>query len=192
MKFLACSRRKADLEATRTTTFHCDSKGNYEPLQCDMVSKQCWCADSMTGDLVSPVVPLRAIRLLSCCTFLHRLSSHNTANIWYLVSVEVYGSQYLRQCESKKFAQTAIREKLQKHGVTYITEDFLLCDNDGAYGSFTIENDKSVYFSLTFAFDLVFLLKLVPIARGVTTQKLAHGKQTFKTDTLTWDAVSEV
>lgn len=121
----ACSRRKADLETTRTTTFHCDSMGNYEPLQCDMISKQCWCADSMTGDLVSAVVPLKAITLLTC------------------FSVEVYGSQYLRQCESKLFAQTVIREKLEKHGVTYLTQDFLLCDNDGAYGSFIIENDNA-------------------------------------------------
>lgn len=68
-----------------------------------------------------------------------------TAYIWHLVSVELYGSQYLRQCESKLFAQTVIREKLEKHGVTYITQDFLLCDNDGAYGSFSIENDKSVF-----------------------------------------------
>lgn len=87
LQFLACSRRKADLETTRTTTFHCDSMGNYEPLQCDMISKQCWCADSMTGDLVSAVVPLKAITLLSCCTFLHCLCSTillHMFTVWYL------------------------------------------------------------------------------------------------------------
>lgn len=81
------------------------------------------------------------------------------------------------------FAQTVIKEKLQKHGVTYITQDFLLCDNDGAYGSFSIENDKSVFYSLTLDVISIYTYKLVHTAPGATTQKLAHGKQTFKTDT---------
>ncbi|KAH1007326.1 hypothetical protein HUJ04_004577 [Dendroctonus ponderosae] len=122
----ACSRRNADLQLTRLTSFHCDSLGNYEPLQCDLESDQCWCMEPLTGALVSKVVPFKALSLLPC------------------YSEDAFGSQYLRQCESKKYAQTKIKDKLNRHGVVYLTQDRLMCDIDGSFGAYTIEND-SIY-----------------------------------------------
>lgn len=48
-------------------TFHCDSKGNFEDLQCDIDSQLCWCADHKTGDLKSAVVPEKVMTKLPCC-----------------------------------------------------------------------------------------------------------------------------
>ncbi|KAJ8966780.1 hypothetical protein NQ314_003318 [Rhamnusium bicolor] len=63
----ACSRRKADLEASGRpyVSFHCDSMGNYEKLQCD--SGLCWCAEPKTGELTAPIVPEKAMIKLPCC-----------------------------------------------------------------------------------------------------------------------------
>lgn len=64
----ACSRRRSDLERDGiVNTLHCDSMGNYEPLQCD--PDQCWCVEPQTGDVRSPVVPRRMMPNLPCCTY---------------------------------------------------------------------------------------------------------------------------
>ncbi|XP_076268821.1 uncharacterized protein LOC143201566 isoform X2 [Rhynchophorus ferrugineus] len=120
----ACSRRRNDLESSGRTmvTLHCDSMGNYEPLQCDTEKNICWCAESKTGKLTSPVVPEVAKIKLPC---------YNTSSV---------GSQYLRQCESKKFAQSQITTKLKTHGAKYIRTDSLLCDADGSYGAYSISS----------------------------------------------------
>lgn len=47
------------------------------------------------------------------------------------------GSQYLRQCESKLYAQKRILYELKLHGTIASFIDFL-CDDDGSYGSYTI------------------------------------------------------
>ncbi|XP_060524613.1 uncharacterized protein LOC132701013 [Cylas formicarius] len=120
----ACSRRKAELEEQGHfyVSLHCDSMGNYEQLQCDAVSEQCWCVEPKTGDLTSAVVPMKAMIKLPC------------------YSTAVIGSQYLRQCESKKYAQELIVNKLRTHGAKWITTDFLLCDGDGAYGAYMLSS----------------------------------------------------
>ncbi|XP_063919578.1 uncharacterized protein LOC135134721 [Zophobas morio] len=121
----ACSRRKAEMlvEDSENYVFfnslHCNSMGNYEPLQCDVVSEQCWCADEQTGDLTSPVVPQVAVSKLPCYN-----------------SLEV-GTQYLRQCENKLFAQKNIEHQLKLRGTTASFGTFL-CDGDGSYGVFAI------------------------------------------------------
>ncbi|KAL1513983.1 hypothetical protein ABEB36_003314 [Hypothenemus hampei] len=121
----ACSRRKAELETkNKIVTLHCDAQGNFEPLQCDKVSKQCWCVEPATGDPTSTVVPEKAIESLPC------------------FSVHTFGTQYLRQCESKDFAQQMIRKKLNNHGVIHVIEEFFMCDFDGSYGRFTIEGEN--------------------------------------------------
>lgn len=57
------------LEAGREyVSFHCDSMGNFEPLQCD--KGLCWCAEPQTGKLVSPIVPEKAFRILPCCKYI--------------------------------------------------------------------------------------------------------------------------
>lgn len=71
-KILACSRRRAEMENSGEYVFvslHCDSMGNYDPLQCDIESESCWCVESKTGDLISSVVPLSLVTKLSCCTY---------------------------------------------------------------------------------------------------------------------------
>ncbi|KAF7267827.1 hypothetical protein GWI33_018987 [Rhynchophorus ferrugineus] len=120
----ACSRRKNDLESSGRTivTLHCDSMGNYEALQCDMEKEICWCAESKTGALTAPAVPEKAKAKLPC-----------------YVSTQV-GSQYLRQCESKKFAQLLITAKLKAHGAKYVQADTLLCDADGSYGAYLVSS----------------------------------------------------
>lgn len=65
----ACSRKKSELEESgrNFVSFHCDSKGNYEKLQCDIEKGLCWCAEPLTGTLTSPFVPLVAVKKLFCC-----------------------------------------------------------------------------------------------------------------------------
>lgn len=120
----ACSRRKSELEESgrNLVSFHCDSKGNYEKIQCDIEKGLCWCAESLTGTPTTPFVPLVAIKKLFC------------------YSEENVGSQYLRQCESKKYASAMISAKLKKRGVKLVASDDLLCDADGSYGAYRISS----------------------------------------------------
>ncbi|CAH1384568.1 hypothetical protein MTP99_011270 [Tenebrio molitor] len=117
----ACSRRKADMndESIYFNSLHCNSMGNYETLQCDFVSEQCWCVEEMTGELTSPVVPEKAKFKLAC---------YNSLTL---------GSQYLRQCESQKYAQSRIEYKLKLHGTNAKYADFV-CDDDGSFGAYAI------------------------------------------------------
>ncbi|RZC37513.1 uncharacterized protein BDFB_009860, partial [Asbolus verrucosus] len=98
--------------------------GNFEPLQCDVISEQCWCADEMTGEPTSTIVPSKAMVKLPCCMYLHK-------------SLTV-GTQYLRQCESQKYAQERIAYQLKLHGTTEVTFAILLCDDDGSYGAYKV------------------------------------------------------
>lgn len=50
------------------------------------------------------------------------------------------GSQYLRQCESRKYAQEKIAYELQIHGNNYANFGTLLCDEDGSYGAYNISS----------------------------------------------------
>ncbi|KAL1492119.1 hypothetical protein ABEB36_012609 [Hypothenemus hampei] len=120
----ACSRKISDLTASGRTyiSLHCDSKGNYETLQCDTEKNFCWCVEYLTGSLTAPVVPLSAMNKLPCYT---------EAKV---------GSQYLRQCESKKFATAMITKKLKYHGVVSVAPDTLLCDADGSYGAYMVDS----------------------------------------------------
>lgn len=64
----ACSRRKDELlSKSEYVTFHCDSMGNYEPLQCN--DGQCWCVEPHTGDITAPVVPEAMMKYLPCCMY---------------------------------------------------------------------------------------------------------------------------
>lgn len=51
---------------------------------------------------------------------------------------EDVGDIYLRQCESERYGQVAVAEKLQTHGTLYANFQPLFCDPDGSYGSFKI------------------------------------------------------
>ncbi|XP_066156094.1 uncharacterized protein [Euwallacea fornicatus] len=120
----ACSRRKSELESAGRTyvSFHCDSVGNYEKLQCDIQKGLCWCVEPQTGDLTAPFVSVAAMKKLPC------------------YAEGTIGAQYLRQCESKKFATVMITEKLKTHGVVTVESDTLQCDADGSYGAFSISS----------------------------------------------------
>ncbi|XP_066262546.1 uncharacterized protein [Euwallacea similis] len=120
----ACSRRKSELESAGRSyvSFHCDSLGNYEKLQCDMEKELCWCVVPQTGEVTAPFVPLAAMKKLPC------------------YSAGTVGAQYLRQCESKKFATVMIIKKLKTHGVVTVESDTLLCDADGSYGAYSISS----------------------------------------------------
>ncbi|CAH1179572.1 unnamed protein product [Phaedon cochleariae] len=118
----SCSRRRAELldSGRPFVSFHCDSKGNFEKMQCD--SGLCWCADPKTGELVSAVVPERVMPKLPC---------YDTTTL---------GSQYLRQCDSHQYAITKITNTLKTHGVVYANFGMRLCDGDGAYGAYNVSN----------------------------------------------------
>lgn len=49
------------------------------------------------------------------------------------------GSQYVRQCESKRIAGQKILEKLEAHGRLSAFIQDALCDGDGSYGSYRID-----------------------------------------------------
>lgn len=74
---LACSRRRAELEAkeNRTVTLHCTTSGDYEPLQCD--DGLCWCAEPRTGQPTVIPVPEEDMKRLPCCKY---------SFLWYINS----------------------------------------------------------------------------------------------------------
>ncbi|GJQ83428.1 hypothetical protein Trydic_g14208 [Trypoxylus dichotomus] len=120
----ACSRRRAELEKMGDSVFvslHCDSMGNYEPLQCDMDSEQCWCVEPKTGDITSTIVPMGLMTRLSC---------YNETTV---------GNQYLRQCESELYAQAKIIDEFNAHGTERVNFDPLSCLYDGSYGPYKIQ-----------------------------------------------------
>lgn len=69
--FLACSRRRSELEAAgrRDVTLHCELNGDYEPLQCD--DGLCWCAEPKTGQPTVIPVSEEDMKLLPCCKCTH-------------------------------------------------------------------------------------------------------------------------
>lgn len=68
--FLACSRRRAEIEASgrKFVTLHCTGNGDYEPLQCD--DGLCWCANVKTGQPTVTPVPQEDMKRLPCCKYL--------------------------------------------------------------------------------------------------------------------------
>ncbi|KAI4455169.1 secreted modular calcium-binding protein [Holotrichia oblita] len=121
----ACSRYRAALEASGDHVFvslHCDSMGNYDPLQCDVNSEQCWCVEPKTGDLTSAVLPMNLMTKLPC---------YNETTV---------GSQYLRQCESEVYAQTMITDEFNAHGTERVNFETVLCQYDGSYGPYKISS----------------------------------------------------
>ncbi|KAF5298746.1 hypothetical protein FQR65_LT09615 [Abscondita terminalis] len=117
----ACSRKKEELRNQGTklySTLHCDSMGNYEPLQCD--DGQCWCSDLKTGELLSEVVPDSMMTLLPC------------------YSQEDVGSYYMRPCESQDYAQTKILYEFSLHGTHHTNFPHIMCDDQGNYGYYQI------------------------------------------------------
>ncbi|KAI4455154.1 secreted modular calcium-binding protein [Holotrichia oblita] len=120
-----CSRYRAALEASGDHVFvslHCDSMGNYDPLQCDVNSEQCWCVEPKTGDLTSAVLPMNLMTKLPC---------YNETTV---------GSQYLRQCESEVYAQTMITDEFNAHGTERVNFETVLCQYDGSYGPYKISS----------------------------------------------------
>ncbi|KAF5288497.1 hypothetical protein FQA39_LY15426 [Lamprigera yunnana] len=118
---LACSRRKEELRNKKLrfyTTLHCDSIGNYEPLQCD--EGQCWCVESQTGEIISQVVPDTMMTLLPC------------------YSENEVGTTYMRPCESEEYAQKILLHELNLHGTEHASFPHIMCDDDGNYGYYQI------------------------------------------------------
>ncbi|KAK4885002.1 hypothetical protein RN001_001273 [Aquatica leii] len=117
----ACSRKKVEIRSQGDrfyTTLHCDSVGNYEPLQCD--DGQCWCAEPKTGKMISKVVPDTMMSLLPC------------------YSEEEHGKTYMRPCESEEYAQKKILYEFNLHGTPQINFPHIMCDDDGNYGYYQI------------------------------------------------------
>ncbi|KAF7997592.1 hypothetical protein HCN44_006163 [Aphidius gifuensis] len=121
----ACSRKREELKNSRPDlSIHCTENGNYDELQCD--NGLCWCVVPETGKLVEKVYPESMMKLLPC---------YNETKV---------GSQYLRQCESKKISRAEILDKLKKHGRPFAHIDDAFCDGDGSYGVYKLS--KKVVF----------------------------------------------
>ncbi|KAL0872083.1 hypothetical protein ABMA27_004506 [Loxostege sticticalis] len=118
----ACSRRRAELEATqkRGVTLHCTANGDYEPLQCD--DGMCWCAQPKTGQPTVGPVPEVDMRRLPC---------YRTA---------VIGEQYLRRCESITHSLATVHREQRDHGTSFLGNPETFCDYDGSYGPYGIRN----------------------------------------------------
>ncbi|KAK9674856.1 Thyroglobulin type-1 repeat, partial [Popillia japonica] len=99
--------------------------GNYEPLQCDIGSQQCWCAEPRaeprTGAPISPIVPLGTMSRLPC------------------YDRRTVGAQYLRRCESELYAQRRIAEEFRMHGTTTVNFPLHFCQYDGSFGPIRVE-----------------------------------------------------
>ncbi|XP_055610049.1 thyroglobulin-like [Uranotaenia lowii] len=121
----SCSRRRSDLEAQgrRDVTLHCTEDGSFEPLQCD--GGVCWCADRETGNPLPniPVVTESMWKRLPCYNILYQ------------------GTEYLRQCESARYAQELMSTKFIIHGQVNVTLTKIHCDYDGSYGRYAIDRD---------------------------------------------------
>ncbi|KAI4455171.1 secreted modular calcium-binding protein [Holotrichia oblita] len=123
-KILSCSRRRSDMERSGNHVFvslHCDTNGNYAPLQCDVESQQCWCAESRTGVPTSPVVPLGLMSKLPC------------------YDRRTVGSQYLRRCESELYAQRRIADEFRAHGTRKVNFPLHFCQYDGSFGPLRVQ-----------------------------------------------------
>ncbi|XP_059054076.1 uncharacterized protein LOC131848286 [Achroia grisella] len=118
----ACSRRRAELEATesRSVTLHCTPNGDYEPLQCD--NGICWCAVPKTGQPTVTPVPEKDMTRLPC------------------YSTGAIGESYLRRCESVVQSLKIIHHELLEHGSNFIGEQITFCDYDGSYGSYQVDS----------------------------------------------------
>lgn len=121
----ACSRKRWELEQVMTDddmiiSLHCDDWGNYEPLQCNAGS--CWCAENMSGKVLSKVVPELMMEYLPC---------YNATEV---------GTQYLRQCESNLYGHKKIVAEFKRHGTMYQNFPDIQCQADGSYGKYKISN----------------------------------------------------
>ncbi|KAK6639728.1 hypothetical protein RUM43_008003 [Polyplax serrata] len=110
-----CSRLVNELNKISRTQveFHCDSKGNFEPLQCD--HRTCWCASPKTGFPYSTVVPMEMMKFLPCY-------NKNQA-----------GVRYQRKCDSERHIQEKIKLMLENHGTKDVTLVMPKCNFDGSY-----------------------------------------------------------
>ncbi|EDS29715.1 conserved hypothetical protein [Culex quinquefasciatus] len=119
----ACSRLRSDLEASgrQDVTLHCSSNGNFEPLQCD--GGVCWCVEPKTGQ---PLPQVPAV-LPSMWT---KLPCYNSTQ---------HGDRYLRQCESAATAQKLVQQKFTVHGHTEVALADVVCDYDGSYGPYEVQ-----------------------------------------------------
>nr|XP_022905851.1 uncharacterized protein LOC111417721 isoform X1 [Onthophagus taurus] len=123
----ACSRKRAEMEEAKQYFFvslHCDSMGNYEPLQCQ--DGNCWCVEPKTGELTAPVVPELMMSQLPC------------------YDSESVGSQYFRQCESQIYAQAKIKDEYNAHGTIKINFGNLKCLYDGNFGPYKTEEGQTM------------------------------------------------
>ncbi|XP_062527220.1 thyroglobulin-like [Bombyx mori] len=118
----ACSRRRAEIEASgrKFVTLHCTGNGDYEPLQCD--DGLCWCANVKTGQPTVTPVPQEDMKRLPC------------------YSAGVAGEQYLRRCESLVQSMATINQEQAEHGTKFFGNPTTFCAYDGSYGPFQIRN----------------------------------------------------
>lgn len=120
-----CSRKRWELEQSENerhndVTLHCQTNGNFEPLQCDQ--ERCWCVDPQDGHVVSRVVHRDLWKYLSCYDNTH---------------------QYLRRCESRQYGKAQARHIMKLHGLTWSQIDDFQCDLDGSFAAVNCKSTES-------------------------------------------------
>ncbi|CAK1556130.1 unnamed protein product [Leptosia nina] len=117
----ACSTARKELEdAGHVVTLHCTANGDYEPLQCNQ--GMCWCVEPKTGQPTVIPIPEEDMKLLPC------------------YSGPAVGEQYLRRCESIVSSLSRIYKEQSEHGTRFYGNPTTVCDYDGSYGAYQIEN----------------------------------------------------
>lgn len=97
----------------------------------------------------------------------------------FLDDEEIIRGQYLRQCESQLYAQSLVEHELSVHGNNYANFPRLLCDYDGSYGVYTVNNGMCVdltYSNLKNTFKPANNCFSELIALGETTRSSVRGK----------------
>uniref|UniRef100_A0A4D5RKZ0 Putative thyroglobulin type i repeat protein n=1 Tax=Ixodes scapularis TaxID=6945 RepID=A0A4D5RKZ0_IXOSC len=115
----ACSRQMTARKRQRRSDWmagpqiHCDSRGNYEELQCE--GELCYCADPMTGKPTGHLVLIQQISLLPC------------------YDAERYAGGYLTICEREMTRVRSLVHQFSQKGQTLVGLEMNRCDIDGGY-----------------------------------------------------------
>ena len=121
-----CSRKIWELENVLhqdEVTLHCESNGNYDPLQCN--ESRCWCVDPQLGHVRSRAVHKDLAKYLSC------------------FNPNTFGQQYLRRCQSRQTGRKKSSKMLAMHGLSWLQDSDFECDYDGSFAAVNCKSQES-------------------------------------------------
>ena len=129
----SCSQKRWELEQDKVredgevlvggredVSLHCTDNGNYEVLQCDQ--GLCWCADQVSGEVMTRVVPQTVVSVLPC----YPSYPENK-------TLASFGSQYLRKCDARAVGVAETKKLFAAHGVKWTPSREYECDYNGGF-----------------------------------------------------------